>query len=126
MFVSLLPCFQLLLFLLQLFFPLFVVLLPRFELFLLPPDLLLPPVEFLQISDLHLHVCLIDDYDFLIKVLNLLLELLDLAIHPLNVLLSLPEVVFPFVLLLLEMLLQEAEIAGTLLIYFFATTLPAY
>lgn len=107
----LLPCLILLLFLLQLFLSLL--------------DTFIALVELLQIIDLHFYIGLIYRHDFLIKLLNLLLKIFYLLVHSLDIQLPLPEVFPSLVFLLLEMLFEEAEVAGSLVVDFLATALSA-
>ena len=84
-----------------------------------------PFFELLQVVDFKLNIGFINGYDFLIKFFNFSLEIFDLFVHSFNVLLSLPKVLPPLVLLLLEMLLQEAEITSPFVVNFFATAFTA-
>lgn len=98
---------------------------PVFEVLLSFADCLLALVELLEVADLHLNVGLVNGEDFLVQVLNLCLEILDFLVHPLDILLPLPEVLPPLVLLLLQMLLEEAEVAAPLVVDLLAAALPA-
>lgn len=123
--VPLLPRLQLLLLLEQLLLLGLVVLLPLLELLLPLLDGLLPLVELLQVVHLHLHVRLVDGDDFLVELLDLFLEVFDFLVHPLDVLLPLSEVFPAFVLLLFEVLFEEAEVAAPFVVDAFAAALAA-
>jgi len=114
----------LLLFLKFLLFDL-VCFLPGFEVFLAFSDNLLFLIELLEIVDLHLHVCLVDRYYFLIQIFNLCLKIFYLLVHLLDVLLSLPKVLSSLVLLLLQVLFQEAKIAASFVVDLLATAFSA-
>lgn len=95
------------------------------QLFLSLLDILVAFIKLLQIIDLHLYVSLIYRHYFLIKLFDLLLKIFDLLVHSLNIQLSLPEVLPPLVLLLLEMLFEETKIAGTFVVDLLATAFSA-
>lgn len=124
-FVPVLPALQLFLLghelgleLLGLLLPLLELLLPLLDLLLLLGDLLVEPDFQLDVSLLHLG-------DLLVQVVNLDLSLLDLLVHPLDAELTLPELLLALVLLLLQVLLEEAEVAGPLVVDLLAGALPA-
>ena len=75
-----------------------------FKLFLTFADSILPFIELLEIVDLHFNVGFVDCYNFLVEIFNFCLKILDLLIHPFDVLFSLPKVLPPLVLLLFEVL----------------------
>ena len=96
-----------------------------FQVLLSFADSLLPLVELLEVADLHFYVGLVNSDDLLVQVLYFCLEILDILVHPLYILLPLPEVLPPLVFLFLEMLFQEAEIAAPLVVDLLAAALPA-
>lgn len=126
--ISLVPLFsglQFLLLLLQLFLSCLVLLLFLFQLFLSLLDIFIALIELLQVIDLHLYISLIYRHDFLIKLFDLFLKIFYLLVHSFDIQLSLPEVFSSLVFLLLEMLFEEAEVAGSFVVDFLATTFSA-
>lgn len=91
---------------------------------MLPFDGLVSLIEFLEVVDFHFDISLVNRYNFLIKFLNLFLEIFNLFIHPLDVEFSLSEVLPAFVLLFFQMLFQEAKVTRALIIDFLSTALP--
>lgn len=78
-----------------------------------------------MVIDLHFDIGLINSDDFFVQFLDLSLKILDLLIHAFNIEFSLPKVLPPLVLLLLQVLLEEAKVAGPFVVDLLAGALAA-